>query len=471
MIKLNLDEVITALRGEVKRAVKPVSVSGVSTDSRSIQLGELFFALNGENFNGHQYVTDAAIRGAVGAVINRAQYESVFRALVGNSPGDFALILVDDPLRALGRLAHFHRTQVSAEVIAVAGSNGKTTTKGMIDHVLRTHRVGRAAPRSFNNAIGVPLTLLSVTGKDEYVVVEIGTNHPGEIAELARIAEPDLAVITSIDEEHLEGLGDLAGVAREEYSLLSFVRKGGFAALSADAPFVRENKILEQGICVSFGRAADADLRVSDIRYEHPIQRFRVNERFDYALQLPGAHNACNAAGAIAVARRLGMEHDAIAQALRTFAAPAQRSHLVDVGGVMVLDDSYNANPGSVVAAIESFQTIPSHGRKFAVLGEMRELGPRSAELHRQIARRAAQAQFHRVFLVGDVDGFVGADDESLGLFRHGIECCADLDACRDRLLDEIRPGDALLLKASRAVRLERLLQSLRDALDAAPAS
>lgn len=471
MIKLNLDEIIAALRGEVKRIVKPISVSGVSTDSRTIQLGELFFALDGENFDGHQYVAAAAKSGAVGAVIRRDRYEEVHRAALGEAPAEFTLILADDPLAALGRLAAYHRKQVSTEVIAVAGSNGKTTTKGMIHHALQAHMTGRAALKSFNNAIGVPLTLLSVTGADEYVVVEIGTNHPGEVAALAQIAEPDIAVITSIDEEHLEGLGDLAGVAREEYSLLSYVRKGGFAALNADAPFVQENKHLEQGICATFGRAADADLRVSDICYEHPKLHFRVNGRFEYELPMPGSHNAVNAAAAIAVARRLGMEHDAIAAALRTFTPPPQRSLVTEIGGITVLDDSYNANPGSVVAAIESFQTIPCRGRRFAVIGEMRELGPRSAELHQQIACRAAQAQFDRVFLVGEMFGSRDTEKTSRELFHTNIEVCASFEECRDRVADEIRSGDALLIKASRAIRLERLLDTLRDNIAAAPAS
>ena len=204
-----------------------LSVHGVSTDSRTIRENELFFALAGPNFDGHNFVVDAFKRKAVGAVVASGRTAKTAAAVAeAGVPG--ALIEVDDPLRALGRLAVYHSEQLSADVIVVVGSNGKTTTKAMIDHILGGRLTGRCNPKSFNNDIGVPLTLLSAQAADDYLVVEIGTNAPGEVAALSSLARPAMAVITCIAEEHLEGLGDLPGVAAEELSVLDHISPGGF---------------------------------------------------------------------------------------------------------------------------------------------------------------------------------------------------------------------------------------------------
>ena len=235
MITLTLDEIVNAIGARL--ADPPaISVGGVSTDSRSVAAGEVFFALTGERFDGHDFVAPALERGAAAAVVDQARAEALRDGLPAAATA--RLIGVEDVLAALGRLAAYHRQQLSATVIAVGGSNGKTTTKSMIHHILAGRRTGRASPKSFNNAIGVPLTLLSAEAADEYLVVEIGTNAPGEVAALAALARPNIAVITSIGEEHLEGLGDLSGVAAEECSLLNAMT-GGFAAVNVDWPGTR----------------------------------------------------------------------------------------------------------------------------------------------------------------------------------------------------------------------------------------
>jgi UDP-N-acetylmuramoyl-tripeptide--D-alanyl-D-alanine ligase len=464
VIKLVLSEVVEAVGARVAGGTPVLSVYGVSTDSRTATAGELFFALSGPRFDGHAFVADALKRKAVGAVIasNRAPEvaESVAQAGV---PG--VLLEVDDPLEALRRLAVFHRRQLSADVIAVVGSNGKTTTKAMIDHILMSRLRGRCAPRSFNNAIGVPLTLLAAEASDDYLVVEIGTNRPGEVAELAALAQPEMAVITCISEEHLEGLGDLHGVAAEECSVLAQVSDGGFAAVNTDWPPVREY-LPEQGVTIAtFGWSREADLRISETRYDAPWLHFVLNGRFPYRLQMPGAHNAVNAAAAIAVARRWGLEHEEIAERLESFATLPMRTEILKMGGVSVLNDAYNANPDSAIAAISALEAMPAAGRRVVVFGEMRELGARSAELHGKVAERLRNSNVNHVLLVGAAGEMMCDALHGETLFGPGVECCETVEACVGRLAHLLRDGDVVLLKASRAVELDRLVEPLQSAL------
>lgn len=462
MIKLMFKEIIDALHGRPRGDVPPVSVAGVSTDSRSLKPGELFFAIRGERFDGHEFALAALHSGALATVVAEERADSLYEQARSAGLSAPRVLGVDDPLAALGRLAAYHRRQVAGQVIAVVGSNGKTTTKAMIDHVLSGQRRGRCSPKSFNNSVGVPLTLLSAEAADEYLVVEIGTNAPGEVAALAAIAQPDMVVLTSLGEEHLEGLRDLDGVAAEECSVFQALRPGGFAAVNTDMPQVRGHIPAGQVTVVRFGLGPDAELRVSDVRYQAPWLHFTLNRKFDYRLKLPGTHNATNAAAAIAVARRFGLEHPQIAARLETFVTPPMRNEVLDLGAVTVINDAYNANPRSALAAIESLEAFETSGRRIAVFGEMRELGAQAAALHRRVGQRLAESRLDQVFLLGPAaemmrDAFGGAR-----LFGPQLEVCRDVDDCRRRLLELVRPGDVVLLKASRAVELERLVDPLR---------
>lgn len=474
MIKLVLEEIITAVCGRTGGDVPAFSVTGVSTDSRSACAGELFFAIHGPRFDGHDFVGAAMQRGAVAAVIASSKTLEVKRALDGAArptASPAVLIMVDDPVQALARLGAYHRRQLSADVVAVVGSNGKTTTKAMIDHILGGRLKGRASPKSFNNQIGVPLTLLSGEAPDDYLVVEIGTNSPGEIAALAELAEPNLAVLTCVGEEHLEGLRNLDGVIEEECAVFRKLRAGGFAAVNVDTPRVSEH-VPDNGLTlVTFGQSPEADLRWSAARYKAPWLRFRINERFDYRLRIAGVHNAANAAGAIAIARRFGFEHDEIAARLETFVAPPMRMEVLEVEGVTVINDAYNANPQSALAAIEVLETAECTGRRVLVFGEMRELGPHGAALHRKIAERLAGGKVDRVILVGSAGEWMYDVLSEARLFGPRVERSADVDECVELLVDELRAGDALLLKASRAVGLERIIEPLRRRLTAISAA
>ncbi len=461
MIKLTLSEIVEAVKGRTVETVPPLSANAVSTDSREVASGDVFFALSGDRFDGHEFVTQAAEGGALAAVVAQARVPEVAASLaaLGIAGAGPVLIGVDDVLAALGRLAHYHRRLLSLSVIAVAGSNGKTTTKSMVDHILGERFTGRASPRSFNNAIGVPLTLLSAAASDDYLVVEIGTNAPGEVAALAELARPTLAVITSIAEEHLEGLGDLGGVAAEECSVLGWL-ESGFAAVNVEWAGIQAHLPAEGLTLTTFGTCEDADLRVSDVVYEPPWLMFRLNGRFEYRLPMPGAHNALNAAGAVAVGRRLGLDHDEIAARLATYAPPALRCELQRFGDLTVLNDAYNANPQSMRAALEMLVQHPSAGRRIAVLGEMRELGPRSAELHAQVAEHVRACALDHVVLVG-----AAGDRMQRVLSARGgpaLTSFVSVDECVLGLPGLLRAGDVVLLKGSRAVGLERLVTPLR---------
>ncbi|MCH8805587.1 MAG: UDP-N-acetylmuramoyl-tripeptide--D-alanyl-D-alanine ligase [Planctomycetes bacterium] len=471
MIKLTLSEMVEALRGQVSGDVPACSVQRVTTDSRAVLCGDLFLAIAGERFDGHDFVAEALASGAVAAVIASSKTPAVRGTVAARADGPppGVLIEVDDTVAALGRLAAYHRRLLAAHVIAVVGSNGKTTVKAMIEHILRARLRGSCSPKSFNNRIGVPLTLLSADASDEYLVVEIGTNSLGEIAELGALVEPTMAVMTSVGEEHLEGLCDLEGVAEEECSILDGLRSGGFAAVNVDSPQVRD-RLRENGVTIAtFGWHSEADLRVSEAEYAPPWLRFLLNGRFAYRLRLAGVHNAINAAGAITIARRLGFSDEEIAGRLESFAPPPMRNEVLRLAGVTLINDAYNANPPSALAAFESLRAMPCSGRRIAVVGEMCELGERSDELHRKIADGLALSGVDRVLLVGGAGDLMHDALAASGLFGPRVERCAGVENCVERLSDELREGDVVLLKASRAVGLDRVIEPLKQRLAATP--
>jgi UDP-N-acetylmuramoyl-tripeptide--D-alanyl-D-alanine ligase len=472
VIKLVLSEITEAVGGTCRGEPPTVSVSGVTIDSRKVSPGELFFAIPGPRFDGHDFAASALADGAVAAVVAADMAERSLARFPAEMAADGwnRLIEVPDTVAALGRLAAFHRRQLSADVIAVVGSNGKTTTKAMIDHVLGARLKGRCSPKSFNNSIGVPLTLLAAQSSDEYLVVEIGTNAPGEIAALGQMAEPNMAVITCVAEEHLEGLGDIEGVATEETSILRTLRSGGFAAVNIDAPEVRERLPEAKATVCTFGRNPDADVVVTEVRYEPPWTHFVVNGRFAYRLSVLGAHNAMNATAAIVVGRRLGFEHEEIAARLETFAALPMRNEIVEIGALTVVNDAYNANPHSAIAALDVLQSIAGR-RRIAVFGEMRELGPRAADLHRGIAERLARYDIDRVVLIGPAAEMMHDALLEQGLSSMCVERCATVEACGEYLSGELRDGDVVLLKGSRAVGLERLIEPMRRRFEAMSAA
>ncbi|MCZ6681799.1 MAG: UDP-N-acetylmuramoyl-tripeptide--D-alanyl-D-alanine ligase [Planctomycetota bacterium] len=459
MKKLTFEEITTAMRGRPLGRKDVSTVSAVRTDSRDLVDGCLFFALSGPSRDGHEFVAEALRSGAAAAVVSDP--DKIDRASLGNG----RLIQVRDTLEALGRLASWYRSQIAAQVIAVVGSCGKTTTKDMIGAVLGSKRRGQAARASYNNAIGVPLTLLSVDAPDEFVVVEIGTNREGEVAALGRIARPNLAVITNIGEEHLEFLGDIEAVAKEELSLLSCMRERSFVAINHDARRFGSTRVMHGHSTLTFGTQDEADLRAEDLRADLDGQRFKLNGRFEYRVPLLGRHNAINALAAIAIGTRFRMSHREIAAGLETVKSPPMRLERSSLGAVTLINDAYNANPTSMRAAFDMMDELPSDVRKVFVLGDMRELGRQAERCHRAVGRDAGRSSAHLILTAGAyarvvADGAIGTAGTSKRIYSFPT-----VEALAEKIGALIGPGDAVLLKASRGVRLERLCAPIEEAL------
>ncbi len=455
MRALTLQEMAAAMGGRIRGPVAVPTVTSVSTDSRGSVSGSLFFAIPGDRFDGHSFVNEALEKGANAAAV------SDLSRIDAKHHGAGRLIQVHDTVEAFGRLAAWYRRQFAAQVIAVVGSNGKTTTKDLVNTVLGSRKRGRAGQASFNNAIGVPLTLLSVEPQDEYVVVEIGTNHPGEIAALGRIVQPDLAVITSIGEEHLEFFGDIEAVAREEFSLLGCLRGRGFAAVSEQAAGFAPSKAPANCTMLKFGFQPDADLRAEGVRMDSEGQHFKVNGRFDYFLPLLGSHNVSNALGAVAIGTRFRLSHQEIAAALARARPSAMRMERLRLDQFTVINDAYNANPSSMRAAFEVMDNLPAVGRKVFILGDMRELGEESVGCHQAIGREAGRSTAQVVIAVGAMARVLADGATAAAGTGKRIYWFATVEALGQKIGTLIQPGDVVLLKASRAMRLEQLLDRI----------
>ncbi|MBC7834398.1 MAG: UDP-N-acetylmuramoyl-tripeptide--D-alanyl-D-alanine ligase [Phycisphaerales bacterium] len=454
-----------------------IELNGLSTDTRSIRPGQAFLALRGDRHDGHAYLRDAVNAGAALLIIDRPE---VVPPGVGGSGGTgagsgvfsrpVAIIKVADTGRALLKMAGVYRKTLSrTRVIAVGGSNGKTTTTRLIDTLLATKLRGTASQKSFNNAVGVPLTILSASGSDQYLICEVGTNAPGEIGMLAEVIEPEVAVITSIGREHLEGLSTLEGVAREEAQILTYLRPGGLAVVTADAPQLAEHLRCVPNV-VTFGRSDKADLRLTGVEHVTSADgrvslRFTVNDRQTCTLPMIGEHNALNALAALAVARRLGISEGVIGDALAAATAPAMRLERVNICGIEVINDAYNANPESTIAAVRTLASLGANAkRRIAVLGDMLELGAAAPDAHREVAQAVLDAgNIDKVVIVGHLGLYTAerlARDWAYG--RYVLE--SDLDAGQAKNVAALfEPGDLVLLKGSRRMRLERVLEALRE--------
>lgn len=430
-------------------------ITAVCTDTRRMQTHSVFFALRGDRFDAHAFLPQAAAGGALVAVVDTPP-----PTLLPN----VTLIQVPDTLAAMGKLARYVRSQMRSKIIAVAGSNGKTSTKHLIDAALRCRLRGNASPSSFNNNIGVPLTIFPADPNQDYLILELGTNHPGEIAVLTEMAQPDIGVITNCSAEHLEGLGDLLGVRRENASLIAGMNANGLLVVNGDDPDLLEAVSNYDGRRVTFGFGTHNDLYASDVEIGREGTSFSLNGRRDRRAFVPqlGRHAACNALAAIAVGRRMGLTEADILPALRQAHVPDMRMQLLNVEGIDVLVDCYNANPASAFAALDTFARLECQGRRIVMLGDMLELGISSDRLHHELGQHAARTPI-------DVLGCSGPQGKLIA------QAAADAGFPADRLLsfrdsadaaaaigNLVAPGDLVLLKGSRGMRMERILHALR---------
>ncbi len=446
MLKLSIAEIARVVGGEIHSPAPAADIavpSGYSIDTRTMAAGDLFFALEGERSDGHRFVGDAAAGGASGAV--------VARPLEGLGPS-FVQVVVDSPLAALKRLAVHVRGLIDIPVIAVTGSNGKTTTKEMIAAVLAPGRRVHKNPGNFNNQIGVALTILALDETAEVLITELGSNHAGEIMELARWARPDVGVVTNAGRAHIGLFGSLENVVREKTDLLRVLPPSGRGVVNADSPAVLQTA-REIGIdIVTFGIEAACDFRATEIEMiAGPCSTFKVGST-RVTLRAPGVHNVYNALAAIATGTLFGVSPREAARALEEF--EPVRIVIRRQGDVTVIDDTYNANPDSVRAVLSVLLGLPA-GRSVFVMGEMLELGEFSQELHREVGAAVAAAGVDYFFgVAGAVWDAVDAARQA-GMAQDRAGYFADKETACTFLSRFIRPGDAILVKGSRATGMD----------------
>ena len=425
----------------------------VTTDSRDVRRGDLFVCLRGERHDGHDFAAGALAAGAVAVLTDR------------ELPGLRPQLIAGSTVSALGALAgHVRRSLAGASgpfVVGITGSNGKTTTKELVAAALAPRGPLVASERSFNNALGVPFTLLRLDSSTRSAVVELGTNAPGEIAALAALARPHVGVITNVQPAHLAGFGSVAGVRREKGSLLAALAGPRVSVLNRDDPSFDALAASAPGPVLSFGLREDADVRATRVECRPEGTRFRLDGRRSVSLRLLGRHAASNALAALAVARTAGVDEDAAVDALARVASPPGRLAVRRVGELTLVDDTYNANPGSFAAALAALSEARLPGRLVVVAGEMLELGEASAALHHAAGRQVAAAGTRLLVAVGARAAEVVEGALAAGLPASAAHVCAGRDEAEACLRAALRPGDVVLLKGSRGARLEALVDRL----------
>jgi UDP-N-acetylmuramoyl-tripeptide--D-alanyl-D-alanine ligase len=428
-----------------------VSVSKVSTDSRAVKWGELFVALRGENFDGHEFVLAVAKAGAAGAVVDLAWK--------GKVPKNFALLRAEDTLVAYQNLAANYRKSLPLKVLAITGSNGKTSTKDFVAAVLgRRFRVTKTEG-NFNNHVGLPRTILEATSQDEVGVWEVGMNHPGEIAALAKIAAPDAAIITNIGVAHIEFMGSREAIAAEKGALAESVGPEGTLILNADDPFTENIAKRTRARVVLAGTSGGA-VCVGEITQSANGSEFTILEgahRCRAQLPVPGLHMVQNALLAVAAGRAFGLSLEECAAGLATAPLTKARLQIKEIQGVQFIDDSYNANPESMKAALQTLVELDADGKRIAVLGEMGELGSESEQGHREVGEVAATLGVDQLIAIGEMGEMIAQSAQKAGLEK-SVAVGSTSEAAE--LLGEIaEPGDLVLVKGSRTARTERVIE------------
>jgi UDP-N-acetylmuramoyl-tripeptide--D-alanyl-D-alanine ligase len=430
-----------------------MTFSTISTDSRTIQRGALFVALTGERFDGHDHLAAAAQAGAIAAVVRR-----------GTPPvRGLTLYEADDPLRAFGQLAHHRRMSLDGPVIAVTGTNGKTSTKEMLRAVLGTRFRTYATRANLNNLVGVPLTVLEAPPDTEALIVEAGANLPGEIARYREIAEPSITIVTNAVAGHLEGFGSVAGVVAEKLALTSGVP---LAIVGTDPPALGAGA-RERARSVRTAGLRDADLTPTSVTLDEAARPVMSFGSASFTLAARGLHQADNAVRVWAVVEALGLDPNAAAAALEGFSIPGGRGELLHEGNLTILNDSYNANPQSFRAAIATARAMRGTRRLVFVAGTMRELGEDAAALHREIAEQLVDLHPELIAAVGD---FVPAFEPYAGALGHRLITAPDPLALAPLLSERLRGDEIIVLKASRGVALERILPALKARAKHTPA-
>ena len=471
--KPSLEYAARACGGQLKGTMVETLFHGVSSDSRRIRPGEIFVALHGDRFDGHDYLQQAAERGAAAAIVSNSR----------RVPAGFRLPVIEvrDTLRALQEFAANYRQAMLLRTVAVTGSNGKTSTKDMLATLLAERFSTTKTEGNLNNHIGVPLSLLQIRRSHEIGVFEMGMNHPGELAPLAEMVAPAVSIITNVGPAHLEGMGDEQAVAREKAIAILALPPDGVAVLNADnrwTPYLRRRAVSR---VVTAGFAVGADVRAENVRRSADGVQFdlilppldspnwpRVVPPRGLMSESPspvriklaaiGDHWISNALLAAAAARAFGLTTDEIAAGFRKIELPAMRMQACEVEGVHWINDAYNANPDSMRAALQALALWPCVGRRVAVLGDMLELGAESERWHRELGVEAARQKLDLLITVGSMAEFIAGEARANGMQTGSIVICETVTQAAAALRARIQPNDCVLVKASRGMKLEPLV-------------
>jgi UDP-N-acetylmuramoyl-tripeptide--D-alanyl-D-alanine ligase len=436
--------------------------NGVSIDSRTIKAGDCFFAIIGDNFDGHSFVADAFGKGAACAVVSKDIAGEKF-------PGKYVL-KVNDTIEALGHLAREYRRRMNFKVVAITGSVGKTTTRQIIHHVLSQRFRVFQAPKNFNNNIGLPLTLLSAEPEDKIIVAEIGTNSPGEIAYLTGIALPDIAVITSVHPVHLTGFGDLQTIIQEKLSIAKGLRDNGVLIINGD--YDRLVAACREGGTkfITFGKSNRCDIQAQNITLQTTGSRFAI-DAIQVTVPLLGPGNVENALAAWSVCSRFGIDIACFARAVGTLPAIPMRAELLQIGTLTVLNDCYNANPASMKNALDILARLAApaptqskeNPRLVFICADMAELGRQGPALHAELGASIAQAKVQLLLAVGKLAKIAAEAAKKTANYKLQVNCFTDTISLCNNLKRFIKNYDIILVKGSRVAKLEMVIEKLKE--------
>lgn len=449
MAEFRVSEVCIATNGTIVGNVQQEMFTGISTDTRTIKQGDLFIPLVGDNFDGHDFIDKAIQNGAVGIIFSRKEMYI---------PEHITAIAVADTLLALQDLARFHRQRFTIPVVAITGSNGKTTTKDMAAAVLSNQYQILKTNANYNNEIGLPLTLLQLTKQHEVAIVEMGMRGRGQISQLANIALPTIGIITNVGETHLELLGTIENIAAAKAELLDVIPENGLSILNGDNVYVREMSKQAKSRILLFG-LKQGDIKAENIQIHAQSMNFTcffANNQFLVEIPTTGRHNVYNALAAIALGMELGMTPESICAGLKNFNASPMRLHIEKLGDYLIVNDAYNASPMSVAAAIETLREVAKY-RKVAVLGDMLELGAIAVEAHEKIGEQLAKHHVDVVVTVGKLAANIAKRASLCGIEK--VVACSNHVEAQEALGKLLEPGDTILIKGSRGMKMENIIK------------
>jgi len=449
-------DIVTAVKGKLLSGNSDEILTGLSTDTRKMKKGELFLAIKGDRFDGHSFILDAVSKGAGGVLVQEGGITNANFKLP-----DISFISVSDSIKSFGDIGNFHRSRFSIPIIGITGSNGKTTAKEMTFAILSKKFSVLKNFGTENNNIGVPLTLLRLNSEHNIAVLEMGTNHLGEIRRLSEIARPTTAIITNVGPSHLEYLEDMETVLKAKVEILEYMGPGGKLILNADDEYLRTIKTNLK--TVWFGFDKESDFYADKISLEPDGINFRLNGKWDISLGVLGRHNVSNALSAIACAWDFGISIEEIRDTLKEFRVPNMRMEVKRFGDIKIINDTYNANPQSMKQAIEALRDMATEGRKILIAGDMLELGTFSGRFHHLVGKQAAESGFDLIVAVGKLAEYVAKGAQEAGMSERKIKLCALMKDARAKVATLIKKGDTILIKGSRAMKMEEIVGDLES--------